>query len=49
MSDEQPPKMKKWRKRAVFAGAALALVCGSLPPEYREVCEALAAVCRGGL
>lgn len=42
-------RVRKWRRWAALAGATLALVCGSLPPDYRQVCEALAEVCRLGM
>ena len=40
---------KKWYKRVALAGAALALVCHFLPPDYQAVCHAIANVCTGGL
>lgn len=40
---------RKLARKAARLGAALALLCHVLPPEYRAVCEAIADVCRGGL
>lgn len=40
--------LKKWRRRAVLLGVALALVCKLLPSDYRGLCEAVASVCTGG-
>lgn len=42
-----PEDQKKWRRYAVLFGAALALACHLLPPDYRAVCNAIVSVCTG--
>lgn len=48
-TDKSKLDLKKWRKRAVLAGIVLAVVCKSLPEDYRAICDALATFCTGGL
>lgn len=36
---------KKITKRAAKLGVFLAVVCHLVPPEYREICNALADLC----
>lgn len=42
-------QQRKYIRRAALAGAVLALLCAALPPEYREPCRVLAAICTGGI
>lgn len=44
-----PKDQKQAAKYAAVLGIILAIVCNSVPPEYRAVCHALAQVCTGGL
>ncbi len=46
--DERKAAIAKWRKRAVIVGVVLALICKTLPPDYRAICEAAAQLCTGG-
>lgn len=45
---ERRTALKKWRRRALVAGALLALVCRHLPIDYQAPCEAIAQLCTGG-
>ena len=49
MTDEERKAfLKKWRRRVLLGGIALALVCKSLPPDYQAPCETLARICTFG-
>jgi hypothetical protein len=41
----QYDRARRMWKYAAFAGAALAILCPSLPPQYRVVCDLLSSVC----
>lgn len=47
--DKTAENRKKWRRRALVAGAVLALVCKMLPEDYQGPCATIAQVCSGGL
>lgn len=53
MSDDENKKAaetatrRKWAKRAALIGVLIGLACHLVPPDYRAVCDALAALCTG--
>lgn len=47
--EEGPKPFKKYRKAALIVGAVIAIACHFVPPQYKAACEALAAVCTGGI
>jgi len=44
-----PPETRRRARRAAAFGVVLGLLCSALPPDYREVCRAVASVCTGGI
>lgn len=48
MKEVDEETRRKWFRRAAIAGFVLALVCHSLPPHYRAVCEFISNACKGG-
>jgi hypothetical protein len=48
-TDSSVETRKKWRRRALIAGALLALGCKLLPADYQGPCATIAQVCSGGL
>lgn len=45
---EDLTRLKRLAKIAAAVGTILALVCHFIPPHYRAVCNAVAALCTGG-
>lgn len=43
------PETRRRARRAAAFGVVLGLLCSALPPDYREVCRAVASVCTGGI
>lgn len=39
---------KRVARWAAAVGATLAVICHSLPPAWRQPCNAIATICRGG-
>lgn len=45
---EQKARKRRNRFIALVVGMLLALVCKSLPPDYRTACDAIVSLCTSG-